>query len=144
MVGHFCTVATHSVSLLKMLRSVPVLALLVFSCGVSQTDLNGDDPLATDDAALKKNPCVTVRCSAGFMCKAKGQRAECVRDPAQDECVTDADCRLEDNYCGGCSCLPLSTNEQGPTCTNPVNCFASPCAVSSKKAACVNGQCTSI
>lgn len=149
-----------------------VVAVFLLSCGLSQTEVNTGE-VGTDEAELRKNnPCATVRCAAGYTCKPKGQRAECVPNdepilscasvlcivgtvceetpsgprcvPQQAECSTDSDCRLEDNYCGGCSCLALATGESGPTCSNPVACFAAPCAVSGNVAACVNGQCTAV
>lgn len=56
------------------------------------------------------------------------------------ECTTDADCRAEADYCTGCDCLALSTNESVPYCPGPgVKCFADPCTA--KAAACVGGQC---
>jgi hypothetical protein len=57
-------------------------------------------------------------------------------------CTTDSDCRKEDNYCGGCHCLALASGETGPTCKDPVQCFAQPCAVTPGEPACVKGQCT--
>lgn len=157
-----------------MLRVASAVAAVLFlSCGVSQTEVNGSAELGTDEAELrKKDPCATVRCAAGTHCQARGQRAECVPDeqpvvtcasvlcivgtvcedtpsgprcvPVQAECSQDSDCRLEDNYCGGCNCLALASGEQGPTCSDPVQCFAAPCAVSGNVAACVNGQCTAV
>jgi len=155
------------------LRTLPLTAAVVlFSCGISQTDVSTDGVSADDAELRRKDPCATVRCAAGTHCKAHGQQAACVPDdpPAitcasvlcaagtvceespsgprcvapTAECTTDADCHLEDNYCGGCNCIALATNEQGPTCSNPVNCFAAPCAVTSNVAACVKGQCTAV
>lgn len=51
----------------------------------------------------------------------------CVANP-KGYCASDADCRLEDDYCTGCDCRALSTSEQLPTCSGPgVRCFAQPC-----------------
>jgi hypothetical protein len=55
------------------------------------------------------------------------------------ECKSDADCRLVDDYCGGCNCLSLAPGESPPKCTDPVNCFVQPCM--NKTAACVSGNC---
>lgn len=56
------------------------------------------------------------------------------------ECKTDADCRLEDDYCTGCDCRALAEGESLPVCDGPgVKCFAQPCG--GKTAACVGGQC---
>jgi hypothetical protein len=54
-------------------------------------------------------------------------------------CKSDADCRLVDDYCGGCNCLALAPGESAPKCTDPVACFVEPCL--NKKAACVSGSC---
>jgi hypothetical protein len=150
--------------------AVAIAAVSFLACGVSQSEVTTGDTLATEDAELrKKGPCMTVRCAAGYHCVAKGNKASCEPDdpPALDcssvlcitgtvcenhpsgprcvpqpaECTTDADCRLEANYCGGCSCLALATGESGPSCSDPVQCFAEPCSVSGNVASCVNGQC---
>jgi len=56
------------------------------------------------------------------------------------ECTTDADCRVEADYCTGCDCVALSSSESVPACDGPgVKCFADPCMT--KTAACVDGQC---
>jgi len=54
-------------------------------------------------------------------------------------CNSDADCRLVDDYCGGCNCLALAPGEKAPTCADPVACFVEPCL--NKTAACVSGSC---
>jgi hypothetical protein len=55
-------------------------------------------------------------------------------------CVTDADCRLVDDYCTGCDCRALGRTDPDPTCSGPgVQCLVAPCA--SKKPACQAGQC---
>lgn len=95
--------------------------------------------------------CIQVACEPTSTCNMLGLCVEgfvwdsvackCVPDGSSDpECTTDADCRLEDNYCGGCDCLALSSNESGPTCTDPVQCFAQPCGFG-QVAACVAGEC---
>jgi hypothetical protein len=85
------------------------------------------------------NPCDTVRCSSGYHCVADQGLASCVPDAPAPECSTDAGCKLWDNYCGGCTCLALPLSGSGPTCTNPVNCFAQPCFQST--AVCQAGKC---
>ncbi len=56
------------------------------------------------------------------------------------ECASDADCRLEADYCTGCDCLALSNSESVPACDGPgVRCFADPCM--SSAAVCVDGSC---
>lgn len=56
-------------------------------------------------------------------------------------CTKDSDCRLFDDYCTGCDCRALSSNQKDPTCSGPgVRCLVEPCA--GHTAACVAGQCT--
>jgi hypothetical protein len=43
-------------------------------------------------------------------------------------CSIDTDCRLFDDYCGGCNCQALLKTADDPTCAGTtVNCFAAPC-----------------
>ncbi|SRR5258706_11640748 len=104
------------------------------SCGIC-TDPGG---FCTEQFCQPTGCVQTALCIIGYTWDSKA--CQCV--PAAGECTTDADCHLEDNYCGGCNCLALANGEAAPTCTNPVQCFAAPCAVTSGVAACVNGQCT--
>ena len=62
-------------------------------------------------------------------------------DPAP-QCTSDSDCRLFDDYCGGCNCRALSQTAPKPSCKGKqlVACFVAPCLGSSP--ACVEGQCT--
>jgi hypothetical protein len=62
----------------------------------------------------------------------------CVPDAAL--CTVDADCHLEDNYCGGCACAALTAGQHGPSCANPVQCFRQPCG--GLTARCDAGHCT--
>ena len=56
-------------------------------------------------------------------------------------CTTDADCRLEADYCTGCDCRALSSSQTLPACPGPgVRCFADPCMTYT--AACVSGTCS--
>ena len=56
------------------------------------------------------------------------------------QCSGDTDCRLFDDYCGGCNCLALPKTAKDPICSGTsVNCFAAPCM--NNRAVCVNGQC---
>jgi hypothetical protein len=109
---------------------------------------------------MPTSSCATVLCPPSKTCVDTVDGAQCVCSvhalciqgytwdsstcqcvPSSAECRSDSDCHLEDNYCGGCNCLALAPGESGPTCSNPVSCFASPCAVTSGTAACVDGQC---
>lgn len=105
------------------------------------TDAGGKtcDPIAKCVADAPTDPCAAVRCAAGTTCQAQADgTAQCVA-LAKDFCNADADCKLVDNYCGGCECLALATWADAPSCTDPVMCFAAPCG--SKTVACVNNQC---
>ena len=83
------------------------------------------------------NPCDGVRCREGFSCQTLKGRAFC----APSECETDADCRLEADYCGGCNCTALAQGESVPACKgDTVACFVWPCM--GQVAKCVSGACT--
>jgi hypothetical protein len=58
-------------------------------------------------------------------------------------CKADSDCRLFDNYCGGCKCEALGVGEPDPECPfgDTVSCFVAPCSVG-KAAKCLNGKCS--
>jgi len=57
-------------------------------------------------------------------------------------CTSDADCRLEDDYCTGCDCRALSSAQTLPIYTGPgVRCVRQPCG--GLTAACVNNKCVS-
>jgi hypothetical protein len=63
----------------------------------------------------------------------------CVADP-KPQCTVDADCHVEDDYCGGCHCDALPNGQHVSACKgNTVECFVAPCL--NKVAACVNGAC---
>ncbi len=122
------------------MRFAIVLSVLCLAgCAVEASGPVDDGTSAqNEEAARRLSPCATVRCAAGTHCVAKGKTASCVADKA--ECTTDADCRLFDNYCGGCACNALASSEPDPKCDGTlVKCFAEPCG--GKAAACVNGTC---
>ena len=60
----------------------------------------------------------------------------CVPDT---QCSTDADCRLVDDYCGGCACDALTLWQSDPSCVSTVRCFREPCG--GLTAHCVAGAC---
>jgi hypothetical protein len=116
------------------------VSVFAFSCGVGESEVtvSGDETASADQDLRKNNPCMTVRCSAGMHCEAQGKQAGCVADT----CKGDADCRLFDNYCGGCSCDVLISTVSDPVCTSAfVNCFAQPCR--GQVARCDHGTCMS-
>ena len=55
------------------------------------------------------------------------------------QCKSTADCRLVDDYCGGCNCLALGPGQSAPKCSDPVQCLRQPCG--GMTAACVSGSC---
>jgi hypothetical protein len=64
----------------------------------------------------------------------------CKRSTSAGKCATQADCRLEADYCTGCDCVALATGQSLKPCSGPgVRCFADPCA--SKSVACESGSC---
>ena len=94
--------------------------------------------------------CGAARCAAGMVCCnsscgiCTGPNEGCTKQicvpPAGGACMTNADCRVEADYCTGCDCRALATGESLPACSGPgVRCLRDPC--SDKKAACVNGTC---
>ncbi len=102
-------------------------------------DVAGEGTTETQTSASTVDPCAAVRCMEGTHCVALGRRAVCVRDPGR--CSSDADCRLIDNYCGGCKCDALPKDRRDPVCTDGglVACFAQPCM--QKTAVCSRGFC---
>jgi len=77
-------------------------------------------------------------CPPGRICAAGPCYLRCPR-PASP-CRRDEDCKLLSDYCDGCNCRAVRTNQQLPHCSGrTVQCFADPCL--QKKAACVNKRC---
>jgi hypothetical protein len=115
--------------------------LAVAGCGVGPEGLDGSGDLASvEQAAKPANPCATVLCPAGTVCKKQGNHAVCVPPGNGNPCNTDADCRLFADYCTGCDCRALRQNAPNPTCSGPgVRCFADPCM--NKAAVCRGGSC---
>lgn len=96
-------------------------------------------------------PCAAVRCAAGYHCEEVqivcvttpcNPIAECKPDVVTGACNTDADCKLSDNYCGGCACDALGPGQTPTTCSNPVNCFVQPCMNKVAKCDLATHKCT--
>lgn len=89
------------------------------------------------------NTCTVIAlCIQGYSWSSA--KCACVRNSnpggKPGSCTVDADCRLYSDYCTGCDCRSLSTNQKDPTCSGPgVRCFADPCGA--KAATCVNNSC---
>ncbi len=86
--------------------------------------------------------CCNASCS---MCAPMG--AACIQiactttgGAGSTQCAGDTDCRLFDDYCGGCNCQALPKTAPDPTCNGTtVSCLVAPCM--NKRATCTNGQC---
>lgn len=98
----------------------------------------GTDGTFTKQGGTTGPSCATVRCAAGYTCQVSGGTVGCVALP-KDFCNTDGDCKLVDDYCGGCNCLPLASWAAPPSCTTPVSCFVEPCR--GKTVACESNHC---
>lgn len=109
----------------------------LFGCFAEErTAEEGPEPDVVTEALVARNPCDRVRCKEGFSCEVVKGRAYC----SPSECATDADCRLEADYCGGCNCRALAEDESVPECKgDTVACFVSPCL--GQVAKCVSGSC---
>jgi len=96
------------------------------------------------------DPCAVVSCAAGTHCVLEQvaciqapcpPQPTCVKDaPAGSDCTVDSDCKLVDNYCGGCACDALPVKASEPKCDGGmVQCLVAPCR--NKTAACSNNLC---
>lgn len=117
------------------LVALAIPAVLLVACSSA--------PESTDDTTEAQTGCRTI-CP-----KCKPNQIICPKMPCYldcsshkpGSCTQDTDCRLFDDYCTGCDCRSLSTNQKDPVCSGPgVKCFAQPCG--GHTAACVNGTCT--
>ena len=107
-----------------------------------------DGPSETTELAGKsdelrigdRTSCDLLRCRAGFRCEEQAGIAFCA-PIGKRVCETDSDCRLVDNYCGGCNCLALGVGQTAPKCTgDEVACLVAPCL--GQEAFCDNGRCS--
>jgi hypothetical protein len=89
--------------------------------------------------------CCNASCS---MCAPMG--AACIQiacsttgGAGNTQCSSAADCRLFDDYCGGCNCRALLQSAPDPTCSGTTSsCLIAPCAVNPNyHPVCTNGQC---
>ena len=61
-------------------------------------------------------------------------------EPGKRACQSDADCRMQADYCTGCDCEALGPGENVRGCAgSAVSCLVDPCA--GKSVLCVRGQC---
>ena len=120
--------------------SAPFLVVSLVACSSEISEPDDSEPsIESTTQAKGTDPCATVRCAAGTHCVAKGRRASCVAD--SPSCQQDSDCRLFDNYCGGCACDALPTTSPDPVCGGgTVQCFVQPCR--GLTARCSGGTCT--
>jgi hypothetical protein len=94
--------------------------------------------------------CALVKCAAGTHCVLEQvaciqapcpPQPTCVKDPTPGtQCSVNEDCRLFDNYCGGCACDALPVKASDPKCDKGmVQCLVQPCR--NKTAVCSSGMC---
>lgn len=91
--------------------------------------------------SVERGDCRPGNCKEGQVCAAVCTGI-CEAEGPAGACKTDADCRLEANYCGGCGCEALGPGQSGVACSDPVQCFRYPCEGLS--AVCVSGGCRAI
>lgn len=115
--------------------AVPVALVAVVGCS------SAPDPTVDSTEALKSG-CRTIcpKCPPNQICPMMACYLDC-SSKKPGSCTQDSDCRLFDDYCTGCDCRALSTNQKDPVCGGPgVRCFADPCM--NHTAACVAHKCT--
>lgn len=111
-------------------------ALSLAACFAGDEPESEAAPKVTEASLVARNPCDRVRCPEGTSCRVESGKPIC----APNECKTDADCRLEADYCGGCNCRALAEGEKVPVCKGDVvACFVWPCM--GKVARCESGSC---
>lgn len=126
----------------RVLVPVALFALLVAAGCSSAPDPSDPSGDVTASQAAAQTGCRTVcpKCRPNQPCPAIACYLDC-RSNQPGSCQSDADCRLFDDYCTGCNCVALSTNQRDPTCSGPgVRCLVEPC--SGHTATCVSGMCT--
>lgn len=88
-------------------------------------------------AALCCAGCVAAPPSA----ETEGEVAELNRSYVGPACNSDADCRVEPDYCAECACVPLGAQQKMPECLGEeLKCLQNPCA--DHTAVCIEGRCT--
>jgi len=111
------------------------------SCGICAPIGGGCIQIACAPEPPKPTCDIMAKCMAGYEWSDKACTCVPIKGGGKPgSCTTSADCRLEADYCTGCDCRALSTNQNLPACSGPgVKCFADPCM--NKAAACVDGAC---
>lgn len=133
--------------------------------GMKSTDAPSADvaprdarPVSTSDGAVPAVPCGRNTCTGGMVCcdascgtcappggacPLIGCRPEEPDAGTSVQCTVDSDCRLYDDYCGGCFCRALKKSDPNPTCPGSVvACGVAPCM--KKKASCNSGKCVAV
>jgi hypothetical protein len=134
------------------------IAVCVFSLALGCATKKQDrilQPVPGTDGASSGLSCGSVSCRAGQICCNAScgictppdgvcMLQVCDESPAPaaaGHCRQDDDCRLMDDYCGGCHCRSLAEGQMPPACEAPlVQCFAAPCLT--RVARCHAGVCT--
>ena len=111
----------------------------------TEQDLRRRTPCASSDDCREDQFCTTEigdcrrppGCRPGDICPAVCYG---VCRPRPAECRRDTDCRTFSDYCTGCDCRALASNEPDPVCPGPgVQCLIDPCF--NQRAVCSRGQC---
>ena len=104
------------------------------------------DTAGGSDGAATAGSCGFSRCPTGTTCcdsSCGTCRAACPQAPQVvtcGGCTANSDCRLFDDYCGGCNCRALARTDPDPVCDGPgVQCIRQPCGFVA--AFCQNGRC---
>ncbi len=66
---------------MSIVRSVVVAVVFASAAACSSAAPAPEEATETVSAAKRADPCMTVRCSAGYHCESKGKHASCVADP---------------------------------------------------------------
>lgn len=128
-------------SLTRVLFVAGGIGALVAAVGCSSTpDSSTDEATASQESAQTGCRTVCPKCAPNQICSKMPCYLDCHTNKP-GSCQSDADCRLFDDYCTGCDCRSLSTNQSNPVCSGPgVRCVVAPCG--GYVAACVNGACS--
>jgi len=127
---------------------------LALGCATKKQPPPGQPPVHQDGASAGVS-CGAVSCPTGQICCNAScgictppdgvcTQQVCDESPAPvaaGACRQDSDCRLMDDYCGGCHCRSLAEGQMPPACDAPlVQCLVAPC--STRVAHCHSGVCT--
>jgi hypothetical protein len=105
----------------------------------AETPINGANQVPVQAESPPQTKTDAPPAAAASPAEVIGDVAAAPREGKKVACTSNQDCRLEANYCGGCHCMALRTDESGLRCKDPVACLRNPCDGS--KAVCKLGKC---